>query len=167
MNAGGYRGAYNCAYTGTITALAGAPWLMLGGFYVVRLVAGRADADLPPAGVIRFGAIAGIAMLPRRNPGDPRTSWPPRCSRAARTHADTPESQKSVTEARIAARSPRMHAKRRDRCLGQSIAVASSATRRSGPARLETPRTVVAKRVPWKRSITSGKCWSSVPTSVA
>lgn len=69
MNAGGYRGAYNCAYTGTITALAGAPGLMLGGFHVVRLVAGRADADLPPAGVTRFGAIAGIAMLPRRNPG--------------------------------------------------------------------------------------------------
>lgn len=36
---------------------------------MVRLVAGRADADLPPAGVTRFGAIAGIAMLPRRNPG--------------------------------------------------------------------------------------------------
>jgi hypothetical protein len=36
MNAGGYRGIYNSAYTGTATALAGALWLMLGGFYVVR-----------------------------------------------------------------------------------------------------------------------------------
>src|SRR5262245_16345165 len=36
MNAGGYRGIYNSAYAGTATALAGALWLMLGGFYVVR-----------------------------------------------------------------------------------------------------------------------------------
>jgi hypothetical protein len=36
MNAGGYRGIYNSAYTATATALAGALWLMLGGFYVVR-----------------------------------------------------------------------------------------------------------------------------------
>jgi hypothetical protein len=36
MNAGGYRGSYNSAYAGTATALAGALWLMLGGFYVVR-----------------------------------------------------------------------------------------------------------------------------------
>jgi hypothetical protein len=35
MNAGGYRGVYNSAYAGTATALAGALWLMLGGFYVV------------------------------------------------------------------------------------------------------------------------------------
>jgi hypothetical protein len=36
MNAGGYRGVYNSAYAGTVTALAGGLWLMLGGFYVVR-----------------------------------------------------------------------------------------------------------------------------------
>lgn len=36
MNAGGYRGVYNSAYAGTATALAGALWLMIGGFYVVR-----------------------------------------------------------------------------------------------------------------------------------
>jgi hypothetical protein len=36
MNAGGYRGIYNSVYAGTATALAGALWLMLGGFYVVR-----------------------------------------------------------------------------------------------------------------------------------
>jgi len=36
MNAGGYRGIYNSAWTGTATALAGSLWLMLGGFYVVR-----------------------------------------------------------------------------------------------------------------------------------
>lgn len=35
MDAGGYRGIYNSAYAGTATALAGALWLMLGGFYVV------------------------------------------------------------------------------------------------------------------------------------
>jgi hypothetical protein len=36
MDAGGYRGSYNSAYAATATALAGALWLMLGGFYVVR-----------------------------------------------------------------------------------------------------------------------------------
>jgi hypothetical protein len=36
MNAGGYRGIYTSAYAGTVTALAGALWLMIGGFYVVR-----------------------------------------------------------------------------------------------------------------------------------
>jgi hypothetical protein len=36
MDAGGYRGAYNSAWAGTATALAGGLWLMLGGFYVVR-----------------------------------------------------------------------------------------------------------------------------------
>lgn len=35
MDVGGYRGFYNSAYAGTATALAGALWLMLGGFYVV------------------------------------------------------------------------------------------------------------------------------------
>jgi hypothetical protein len=36
MNAGGYRGVYNSAWAGTVTALAGALWLMGAGFYVVR-----------------------------------------------------------------------------------------------------------------------------------
>jgi hypothetical protein len=36
LNAGGYRGVYNSAYVGTVTALAGGLWLMIGGFYVVR-----------------------------------------------------------------------------------------------------------------------------------
>ena len=36
MNAGGYRGVYDSAYAGTVTALAGGLWLMIGGFYVVR-----------------------------------------------------------------------------------------------------------------------------------
>jgi len=41
MNAGGYRGIYNSAYAGAATALAGALWLMLGGFYVVRSAIAR------------------------------------------------------------------------------------------------------------------------------
>jgi hypothetical protein len=41
MNAGGYRGIYNSAYAGTAAALAGALWLMLGGFYVVRSAIAR------------------------------------------------------------------------------------------------------------------------------
>ena len=41
MNAGGYRGTYNSAYAATATALAGALWLMLGGFYVVRTAIAR------------------------------------------------------------------------------------------------------------------------------
>jgi hypothetical protein len=41
MNAGGYRGVYNSAYAGTVTALAGALWLMIGGFYVVRSAIAR------------------------------------------------------------------------------------------------------------------------------
>jgi hypothetical protein len=36
MNAGGYRGVYTSAWAGTVTALAGALWLMGAGFYVVR-----------------------------------------------------------------------------------------------------------------------------------
>lgn len=36
MNAGGYRGIYNSAYAGTVTALAGSLWLMVAGFYIVR-----------------------------------------------------------------------------------------------------------------------------------
>lgn len=42
MDAGGYRGVYNSAYAATATALAGALWLMIGGFYVVR---GAIDRD--------------------------------------------------------------------------------------------------------------------------
>ncbi|WP_327675121.1 hypothetical protein [Kitasatospora sp. NBC_00458] len=38
---GQYRGEYNSAYVGTATALAGALWLTLGGFYVVRKGLGR------------------------------------------------------------------------------------------------------------------------------
>ncbi|MFD5920961.1 hypothetical protein ACFVYP_29460 [Kitasatospora sp. NPDC058201] len=38
---GSHRGEYNSAYVGTATALAGALWLTLGGFYVVRKGLGR------------------------------------------------------------------------------------------------------------------------------
>ncbi len=38
---GSYRGEYNSAYVGAATALAGALWLTLGGFYVVRKGLGR------------------------------------------------------------------------------------------------------------------------------
>ncbi len=41
MNAGGDRGVYNSAWAGTVTALAGALWLMGGGFYVVRSAISR------------------------------------------------------------------------------------------------------------------------------
>ena len=41
MNAGGYRGLYNSAWAGTVTALAGALWLMGAGFYVVRSAIAR------------------------------------------------------------------------------------------------------------------------------
>ncbi|MFE6750849.1 hypothetical protein ACFVGM_33695 [Kitasatospora purpeofusca] len=40
---GSYRGEYNSAYVGTATALAGALWLTLGGFYVVRKGLGREE----------------------------------------------------------------------------------------------------------------------------
>ncbi|GAA2611990.1 ABC transporter permease [Streptomyces tubercidicus] len=36
MQVGDYRGTYNSAYIGMVVALAGAVWLSLGGFYVVR-----------------------------------------------------------------------------------------------------------------------------------
>ncbi|MEV4377876.1 hypothetical protein [Streptosporangium sp. NPDC049644] len=36
MDVGGYRGVYTSAWIGTVTALAGALWLTMGGFYVVR-----------------------------------------------------------------------------------------------------------------------------------
>ncbi|MCW6008058.1 hypothetical protein K1W54_26460 [Micromonospora sp. CPCC 205371] len=41
VNTGAYRGEYNSAYIGTVTALAGALWLSAGGFYVVRTAIGR------------------------------------------------------------------------------------------------------------------------------
>jgi hypothetical protein len=41
MNAGGYRGVYNSAWVGTVTALSGALWLMGAGFYVVRSTIAR------------------------------------------------------------------------------------------------------------------------------
>ncbi|WP_433389164.1 ABC transporter permease [Micromonospora sp. KLBMP9576] len=41
VNAGMHRGVYNSAYVGTVTALAGALWLSLGGFYVVRTAIAR------------------------------------------------------------------------------------------------------------------------------
>ncbi|MFB4313802.1 hypothetical protein [Actinomadura sp. 21ATH] len=44
MNAGGHRGVYDSAYAGTVTALAGSLWLMLGGFYVVRGAVARDEA---------------------------------------------------------------------------------------------------------------------------
>ena len=36
MNIGTYRGVYTSAYVGAVTALAGALWFLIGGFYVVR-----------------------------------------------------------------------------------------------------------------------------------
>lgn len=44
MQLGDYRGVYNSAYTGMATALAGALWLTLGGFYVVRGTVARDEA---------------------------------------------------------------------------------------------------------------------------
>jgi hypothetical protein len=58
MNAGGYRGTYNSAYTGTATALAGGLWLMFAGFYVVR---GAIDRDQ------RTGVGQILAATPLRN----------------------------------------------------------------------------------------------------
>ncbi|GLH98764.1 ABC transporter permease [Phytohabitans aurantiacus] len=41
VNTGAYRGEYNSAYIGTVTALAGALWLSAGGFYIVRTAIAR------------------------------------------------------------------------------------------------------------------------------
>ncbi|MEH1128950.1 hypothetical protein [Micromonospora sp. CPCC 206061] len=41
VNTGAYRGTYDSAYIGTVTALAGALWLSAGGFYVVRTAIAR------------------------------------------------------------------------------------------------------------------------------
>ncbi|WP_419996216.1 hypothetical protein [Streptomyces boninensis] len=45
LQIGDHRGTYNSAYVGLATALAGALWLALGGFYVVRGVAARDEAS--------------------------------------------------------------------------------------------------------------------------
>ncbi len=60
MNAGGYRGVYNSAWAGTVTALAGALWLMGGGFYIVRSAIARDQQT-------RVGQI--LAATPLRNAG--------------------------------------------------------------------------------------------------
>ncbi|MFF5075990.1 hypothetical protein ACFY36_02985 [Actinoplanes sp. NPDC000266] len=41
VNAGAYRGVYDSAYVGTVTALAGALWLSAGGFFVIRTAIAR------------------------------------------------------------------------------------------------------------------------------
>ncbi|WP_019629862.1 ABC transporter permease [Actinomadura atramentaria] len=41
VDVAGYRGVYNSAYVGTVTALASALWLTIAGFYVVRTTIGR------------------------------------------------------------------------------------------------------------------------------
>jgi hypothetical protein len=60
MNAGGYRGMYNSAWAGMVTALAGALWLMGGGFYVVRSAIARDQQT-------RVGQV--LAATPLRNAG--------------------------------------------------------------------------------------------------
>ncbi|MFI5801808.1 ABC transporter permease [Streptomyces sp. NPDC051561] len=44
VQVGDYRGTYNSAYIGTVVALAGALWLSLGGFYVVRNALSRDES---------------------------------------------------------------------------------------------------------------------------
>ncbi|XVV15488.1 hypothetical protein ACQP2X_14440 [Actinoplanes sp. CA-131856] len=41
VNAGAYRGIYDSAYVGTVTALAGALWISTGGFFVIRTAIAR------------------------------------------------------------------------------------------------------------------------------
>ena len=60
MYIGHHRGVYNSAYTGTLIALAGALWLTLGGFYVVRNAIGRDQSS----GVGRL-----LAATPMRTAG--------------------------------------------------------------------------------------------------
>ena len=60
MNAGGYRGVYDSAWAGMVTALAGALWLMGGGFYVVRSAIARDQQT-------RVGQV--LAATPLRNAG--------------------------------------------------------------------------------------------------
>ncbi|TVT49927.1 hypothetical protein FNH05_16400 [Amycolatopsis rhizosphaerae] len=57
LDAGGYRGLYNSAYLGTVTALAGGLWLTLAGFFLVR---GTVDRDE------RSGVGALLAATPLR-----------------------------------------------------------------------------------------------------
>lgn len=44
MQVGDYRGTYNSAYVGMVVALAGAVWLSLGGFYLVRNAISRDES---------------------------------------------------------------------------------------------------------------------------
>ncbi len=60
MNAGGYRGVYNSAWAGMVTALAGALWLTGGGFYVVRSAIARDQ---------QTGVGQILAATPRRTAG--------------------------------------------------------------------------------------------------
>jgi len=60
MYIGHHRGVYNSAYTGTLIALAGALWLTLGGFYVVRNAISRDQSS----GVGRL-----LAATPMRTAG--------------------------------------------------------------------------------------------------
>jgi hypothetical protein len=73
MNAGGYRGVYNSAWAGTVTALGGALWLMGGGFYVVRSAIARdqhtrvgqvlAATPLPNAGYLVGKFLSNLMVL--------------------------------------------------------------------------------------------------------
>ncbi|MFC7585473.1 hypothetical protein ACFQYP_18340 [Nonomuraea antimicrobica] len=67
---GEYRGTYNSAYVGVATALAGALWLTLGGFYVVRKGIARDEET-------RVGQILAAT------PSVPPCSWPPSSSAAS------------------------------------------------------------------------------------
>lgn len=59
VDAGGLRGVYDMAYVGAVVALAGALWLALGGFYVVR---GSVERDR------RTGVGRVLATAPMRGP---------------------------------------------------------------------------------------------------
>jgi len=62
LDAGGYRGVYNSAYSGTATALAGALWLMLGGFYVVRGSIAR-DRDTGVGQILAATPLSSVGYL--------------------------------------------------------------------------------------------------------
>lgn len=62
LDAGGYRGLYNSAYSGTATALAGALWLMLGGFYVVRGSIAR-DRDTGVGQILAATPLSSVGYL--------------------------------------------------------------------------------------------------------
>ncbi|GIH63353.1 hypothetical protein [Microbispora siamensis] len=59
LDVGGYRGVYTSAWVGTATALAGALWLTMGGFYLVRDAIGRDERT-------RVGQL--VAATPLRTP---------------------------------------------------------------------------------------------------